>query len=146
MKKLALDLDARKRQSIYRHRRVVDGVRGTVVIQGGRSLVNFCSNDYLGLAQDPRVLEAFISAAREYGVGSGASHLVSGHSRIHHALEEELAEFTGRPRALLFSSGYLANLGTITALVGAGDSVLQDRLNHASLIDGGLLSGARFRR
>ncbi len=80
------------------------------------------------------------------GAGSGASHLISGHGREHAALEEELAAFTGRPRALLFSTGYMANLGVVTALAGRGESVLLDRLSHASLIDAGLLSGARFRR
>ena len=106
----------------------------------------FCSNDYLGLASHPRLVESFQQAAREYGVGSGASHLVCGHSRPHHQLEEALAELTGRPRALLFSSGFAANTGTLTTLLQKGDNVFQDRLNHASLLDGGLHSGARFRR
>ena len=99
-----------------------------------------------GLAADPRLAEAMNRGVARYGVGSGAAHLISGHSRAHHALEEELAEFTGRERALLFSTGYMANLGVISALVGRGDSVFEDRLNHASLIDGGLLSRARFKR
>jgi 8-amino-7-oxononanoate synthase len=102
----------------------------------GRDCIAFCSNDYLGLAQDPRVVEAFVNAARHWGVGSGASHLVSGHTVEHHALERELAEFVGRPRALLFSTGYMANLAVAGALLGRGDRVLEDRLNHASLIDG----------
>jgi 8-amino-7-oxononanoate synthase len=112
----------------------------------GAELLAFCSNDYLGLASHPRVVEAFIDAAREWGVGSGASHLVSGHCREHHALEEELAEFALRPRALLFSTGYMANLAVVTALLGQGDRVFEDRLNHASLLDAGLASGARFAR
>jgi 8-amino-7-oxononanoate synthase len=112
----------------------------------GRDCIAFCSNDYLGLSQDPRVVEAFVNAARHWGVGSGASHLVSGHTVEHHALERELAEFVGRPRALLFSTGYMANLAVAGALLGRGDRVLEDRLNHASLIDGGLASGARFGR
>ena len=112
----------------------------------GAELLAFCSNDYLGLARHPRVVEAFIDAAREWGVGSGASHLVSGHCREHHALEEELAEFALRPRALLFSTGYMANLAVVTALLGQGDRVFEDRLNHASLLDAGLASGARFAR
>jgi 8-amino-7-oxononanoate synthase len=112
----------------------------------GKAVINFCSNDYLGLANHEEVKKAFIEGIKKYGAGSGSAHLVNGHSSAHHALEEELAEFTGYPRALLFSTGYMANLGLAQALVGKGDSVLEDRLNHASLIDGGLLSGARFQR
>ena len=108
----------------------------------GSELLAFCSNDYLGLADHPRVVEAFVAAAREWGVGSGASHLVSGHCREHHLLEQELAAFTRRPRALLFSTGYMANLAVVTTLAGRGDRVLEDRLNHASLLD----AGARERR
>lgn len=111
---------------------------------GGRRLLNFCSNDYLGLAADPRVTAAFKAGADRWGVGSGASHLVSGHTAAHAELELALAEFTGRPRALLFGSGYAANLGTIGALLGQRDHVFEDRLNHASLLDGGWLSGADF--
>ena len=112
----------------------------------GQSVINFCSNDYLGLANHDEVKNAFIEGIKKYGAGSGAAHLVNGHSKAHQALEEELAEFTGYPRALLFSTGYMANLGLAQALVGKGDSILEDRLNHASLIDAGLLSGARFQR
>lgn len=112
----------------------------------GAELLAFCSNDYLGLADHPRVVEALVAAAHEWGVGSGASHLVSGHCREHHALEEELAAFVRRPRALLFSTGYMANLAVVTALLGRGDRVFEDRLNHASLLDAGLASGARFSR
>ena len=112
----------------------------------GRTLLNFCSNDYLGLANDERVRQAFQNGAEKWGVGSGASHLVCGHTTAHHELEEALAEFTGRPRCLLFSSGYAANMGTINALLGKRDSIYEDRLNHASLLDGGLISGARFKR
>ncbi len=113
---------------------------------GEREYLAFCSNDYLGLADHPEVTAAFVDAARRWGVGSGASHLISGHTREHHALEEELAEFTARPRALLFSTGYMANLAVVRALAGRGDAVHEDRLNHASLIDAGLASGARLRR
>lgn len=112
----------------------------------GRELLNFCSNDYLGLASHPRVIESLRQGALRYGVGSGASHLVCGHSAAHHMLEEALADFTGRPRALLFGTGFAANTGTLGALLKAGDTVLQDRLNHASLLDGALASGARLRR
>jgi 8-amino-7-oxononanoate synthase len=123
--------------------RVSGGVRASI---GGSELLAFCSNDYLGLADHPRVVEAFVAAAREWGVGSGASHLVSGHCREHQLLEQELAAFTRRPRALLFSTGYMANLAVVTTLAGKGDRVIEDRLNHASLLDAGLASGARFQR
>jgi 8-amino-7-oxononanoate synthase len=113
---------------------------------GARRLTAFCGNDYLGLAAHPDLRAAMKGAVDEYGVGSGAAHLVSGHTRAHHALEEELADFLGRPRALLFSTGYMANLGVISALAGRGDQVFEDRLNHASLLDAALLSRARLRR
>lgn len=106
----------------------------------------FASNDYLGLAGHPAIAAATISALEKYGTGAGASHLISGHHCAHAELEEALAEFTGRPRALLFSSGYAANMGTINALLKRGDLLLQDSLNHASLIDGGLLSPAHCKR
>jgi 8-amino-7-oxononanoate synthase len=111
----------------------------------GRELLGFCNNDYLGLSNHPQVIEALVHAAQR-GVGSGASHLVSGHSAEHHALEEELADFVGRERAVLFSTGYMANLGVIGALAGRRGLVVEDRLNHASLIDAGLLSGANLLR
>ncbi|WP_150049321.1 8-amino-7-oxononanoate synthase [Methylomonas rhizoryzae] len=131
---------------LLRARRISDGPQGVDVIVDGKSVVNFCSNDYLGLANHPEVIAAFQQAAERYGVGSGSAHLICGHTAAHHALEEELAEFTGRERALLFSTGYMANIGVIAGLLQRGDSVLEDRLNHASLLDGGLLSGARFQR
>jgi 8-amino-7-oxononanoate synthase len=118
----------------------------TRIIVDGQRLVDFSSNDYLGLAAHPALAAAMAECALRCGTGSGASHLVSGHGREHAALEEELADFTGRPRALLFSTGYMANLGVLTVLAGRGESVLLDRLSHASLLDAGLLSGARFRR
>ena len=139
-------LPQRRRDHLYRSRRVVEGRRGAQVRIGSSTLVSFCSNDYLGLAADPRVIQALQQAAESYGVGSGSAHLVSGHHHAHHALEEALAEFTGRPRALLFSTGYMANLGVLGALLGRGDTLLQDRLNHASLVDGGLLSRANVKR
>lgn len=139
-------LDARRADRLYRERRTVESAQGAEVVVDGRRYLNFCSNDYLGLANHPQVVAAFRQAAADFGVGSGASHLVCGHSRLHHALEERLAALTGRPRALLFSTGYMANLGVITALLGKGDFIFEDRLNHASLIDAGLLSGARFQR
>lgn len=135
-----------KQQGLYRRRRLVDGPQSVLMSVDGKPVINFCSNDYLGLANHPQVVAAFQEAANVYGVGSGSAHLICGHSRAHHALEQELAEFTGRQRALLFSTGYMANLGVISALLGRGDSVLEDRLNHASLLDGGLLSRANFSR
>jgi 8-amino-7-oxononanoate synthase len=146
MKDLAAELENRRQQGLYRSRRIHDGPQLPVMPMDGRSVLNFCSNDYLGLASHPEVVQAFQSAARDYGVGAGAAHLVNGHTRIHHELEDALAEFTGRDRALLFSTGYMANLGVASSLAGRGDQVLEDRLNHASLIDAGLLSGARLQR
>lgn len=143
---LSPKLDELSKQGLHRSRRIVESPQGINLICDGKPVINFCSNDYLGLANHPDVVNAFKSAANEFGVGSGSAHLVCGHSRIHHALEEELAEFAGRDRALLFSTGYMANLGAISALVGHGDTVLEDRLNHASLLDGGLLSSAKFKR
>lgn len=116
------------------------------MVSDGRRLVNFCSNDYLGLAADERLRASLARAVERWGVGAGASPLVCGYTSAHQALEEALARFTGRARALLFPSGYAANLGCIAALLGRGDRVLEDRLNHASLLDGGRLSGARFER
>ncbi|KKO16305.1 MULTISPECIES: 8-amino-7-oxononanoate synthase [Pseudomonas] len=147
---MAFDLTARlaerRAADLYRQRPLLESPQGPEVVVDGQRLLAFCSNDYLGLANHPEVIAAWQAGAERWGVGGGASHLVIGHSTPHHQVEEALAELTGRPRALLFSTGYMANLGAITALVGQGDTVLQDRLNHASLLDGGLLSGARFNR
>ncbi len=146
MKDLAAELVAREAAGLYRRRRVIDSPQGPILRSEGRELLSFCSNDYLGLANHPELIAALKRGADEYGVGSGAAHLVNGHSHAHHALEEELAAFTNRPRALLFSTGYMANLGVAGALLGRGDSAFEDRLNHASLLDAGLLSGARLVR
>jgi len=147
---MAFDLTARlaerRAADLYRQRPLLQTAQGPQVVVDGQPLLAFCNNDYLGLANHPEVIAAWRAGAERWGVGGGASHLVIGHSTPHHQLEEALAELTGRPRALLFSTGYMANLGAITALVGQGDTVLQDRLNHASLLDGGLLSRARFNR
>ncbi len=143
---LSANLEELALQNLYRSRRIVESPQSVELVIDGRKVVNFCSNDYLGLANYPDIAKAFKQAVDEYGVGSGAAHLICGHSREHHALEEELAEFTGRSRALLFSTGYMANLGVISALLERGDTVLEDRLNHASIIDGGLLSGAKLKR
>ncbi|OUS29974.1 8-amino-7-oxononanoate synthase [Gammaproteobacteria bacterium 45_16_T64] len=139
-------VNERKRQGLYRSRRLLDGAQKPLVTIDGERFLAFCSNDYLGLANHPKIVAAFKQAADIYGVGSGASHLVIGHSRVHHELEEALAERVGRDRALLFSSGYMANMGVINALAGRGDHVLEDKLNHASLLDGALLSNAKLQR
>lgn len=143
---LSARLAQRQADDLYRRRPLLESPQGPEVVIDGQPMLAFCSNDYLGLANHPEVIAAMRVGAERWGVGGGASHLVNGHCGPHHELELALAEFTGRPRALLFSTGYMANLGTVTALVGKGDSVLEDRLNHASLLDAGLLSGARFSR
>ena len=137
-------LDALRRADMYRVRRMLEGPQGREVVVDGRALLNFCSNDYLGLAADPRVAEAFRAGVAQWGTGSGASHLVCGHTRAHEELEAVLADFVGRPRALLYGSGYAANVGVVNALLSVGDFVFEDRLNHASLLDGGWISRARF--
>ena len=139
-------LDERRQQHLYRQRSNLNSRCAATIMVDGKSQHNFCSNDYLGLAGHPDIAKALQQGADKYGTGSGASHLISGHSQAHEQLEQELAEFTGRPRALLFSTGYMANMGVISALVGRRDLVLQDRLNHASLLDGGLLSRADLQR
>lgn len=143
---LLAELDRLRTAGRYRQRRVQHAPQQPQGHSGERPLLAFCSNDYLGLANHPRVIKALQLGADRWGVGSGSAHLVNGHSAAHQALEEELAEFTGRPRALLFSTGYMANLGVISALTGRGDTVFEDRLNHASLLDGALLARASLRR
>lgn len=135
-----------KQQHLYRSRKVTDGAQDVKTVINGKSLINFCSNDYLSLANHVQVKEAFKQGVDKYGVGSGASHLVSGHSLAHHNLEETLADYTGQARALLFSTGYSANLGIFSALKDELDWVLQDKLNHASLIDGNQLINLPIQR
>ncbi|MXS84717.1 8-amino-7-oxononanoate synthase [Nitrosomonas sp. HPC101] len=139
-------LQQRRHEGLYRSRPVLAGPQSPHVIIDGKAYLAFCSNDYLGLANHSALIEAVAEGARRYGVGSGASHLISGHSQAHHELEQALAEFVGLPRALLFSTGYMANLAAVTALVGRGDAIFADRLNHASLNDAALLSRACFIR
>ncbi|MFN2308280.1 MAG: 8-amino-7-oxononanoate synthase [Gammaproteobacteria bacterium] len=146
MKDLRHDLEQRKAQQLYRARRVSASPQGPLMRIDGAEVLSFCSNDYLGLANHPEVIRALQAGAQAWGVGSGAAHLVNGHSAAHHALEEELAEFTGYPRALLFSTGYMANLGVAGALLGRGDRIFEDRFNHASLLDAARYSGARLLR
>ncbi len=135
-----------ERDGLKRLRRTLETPCGPLARVDGRDLISFCSNDYLGLANDPKLIDAACAGAKKWGVGSGASHLVSGHLSPHEELEQELATFTGFPRALLFSTGYVANLGIIVALVGRGDAVFADKLNHASLIDAVQLSRADHER
>jgi len=139
-------LAKRRAQGLYRTRMVLDSPQAVEVRVGADALLSFCSNDYLGLANHPRVVEAFRSAVGRYGAGAGASHLVTGHTRAHHRLEDELAELIGSERTLLFSTGYMANLGIVSALAGRGSRIYEDRLNHASLIDAARLARAKVTR
>ena len=143
---LAAELAGINAHGLKRRRHTLGGPQGAHVVVDGREVVAFCSNDYLGLAADPRLTAAAREGAERYGVGAGASHLILGHNTAHHALEEALARFVNLPRALLFSTGYMANLGIVTALAGRDDAVFADKFNHASLNDAVLLSRAEFRR
>lgn len=142
MPNLASQLAELDAQKLLRKRRVVASSQGTQLLVDGKSYLSFCSNDYLGLANHPALTEALIRGAREYGLGAAASHLISGHMAPHDTLEIALAKFTGLPRALYFSSGYMANTGLIPALVNRGDGIFSDALNHACIIDGARLSRA----
>lgn len=139
-------LKEKQAQHLYRSPFLSESAQQPQMKINGKDTLTFCSNDYLGLANHPDIRKAFKQAADKYGVGSGAAHLINGHSIEHQKLEEELAEFTGRERALLFSTGYMANIGIVNALMGRGDKIFADRLNHASLIDASLLSKAKMQR
>jgi 8-amino-7-oxononanoate synthase len=143
---LRTELAEIEQRGLWRKRRVLETPQGARVKVDGREYIAFCSNDYLGLAAHPQLIEAAREGAARHGVGAGASHLIAGHSTAHRELEHRLAAFVGLPRALLFSAGYLANIGVVTALIGRGDAVFADRLNHASLNDAALLSRAEFKR
>lgn len=145
MQDFTTGLEALASQSLLRTRRVVEGPQGPLLQVEGTQELSFCSNDYLGLANHPALIAAATDALQRYGMGAGASPLISGHSRAHETLESELAAFVGMPSALVFGSGYMANLGVTAALVGKGDTVIVDRLAHASLIDGARLSGASLK-
>ncbi len=140
------ELDTRAAQGLLRHRCSLQSAQGTCVKVNGKPTLSFSSNDYLGLACHPQLLAALQAGMQQYGLGAGASHLVSGHFSAHDELEHALAEFVGKPAALLFSSGYLANLGAVQALVGRRDRIFADKLNHASLNDAMLLSRAQVCR
>jgi len=153
MKNLQQALKQLQTQGLYRKRKILQSPQGREIVLDSQRVLNFCSNDYLGLANHPDVKKAFIAASQQYGAGSGAAHLVNGHSKAHHALEEELAEFCGLPRALLFSTGYMANLGLAQSLFVQSENqsaknnyLLQDRLNHASLIDAARISDSKLMR
>jgi 8-amino-7-oxononanoate synthase len=146
LERLAVQTAERAQAQLQRRLRTVTRAEGAFVESGGQRLLAFCSNDYLGLAQDARLIAAWKQAADACGVGSGSAHLVCGHYREHAELEEALAEWTGRERALLFSTGYMANLGVMQALLQRGDVCVQDKLNHACLLDGAQLAGAVLKR
>ena len=139
---VASALEVLRRNGLYRQRRVIETAQGARVVLDGAEVLLLCSNDYLGLAGHPAVRAAAAEAAERWGAGAGASPLVSGHMAIHRELEEELAEFKGHDACVLFGSGFLANVGIISALAGADDVILSDALNHASLIEGCRLSRA----
>lgn len=146
--RLAVQTAERGRAALLRRARTVEHADGPWLEIEGRRLLGFCSNDYLGLAQHPQLIAAFKRVVDDEGVGSTAAHLVCGHRREHAMLEEALADWTGRERALLFSTGYAANLGALQALLGGVDGALcvQDKLNHACLIDGARLAGGELKR
>lgn len=143
LERLAIQTSKREQQHLRRRLRVIDRVDGPWIESGGRRLLGFCSNDYLGLSQHPQLVAALKQAA---SVGSTSAHLICGHLREHAQLEEALAEWTGRERALLFSTGYMANLGAMQALLARGELCVQDKLNHACLLDGAQLAGAELKR
>ncbi len=143
---LAEQLRAREQQGLRRFRQAVESPQASHITMDGRNYLAFSSNDYLGLANHPELIQSACEGAQRFGVGAGASHLIHGHSVVHHHLENALANFTGFPQALLFSTGYMANMGVVTGLVGREDAIFADKLNHASLNDAGLLSRAKFIR
>lgn len=143
---LQFQLAERAAKGLLRQRRTVTSAQGARLTADGKQYISFCSNDYLGLANHPRIIAELKLGAERYGVGAGAAHLVSGHSLAHEALESELAAFVGKPSVLLFSTGYMANMGAVQALVDRGDTVFADKLNHASLNDAMLLSRANVKR
>lgn len=143
---LQTELEERAALGLLRQRRTLQSPQSPHIVVDGKPYLSFCSNDYLGLASHPELTDAMQRGAAQYGAGAGAAHLVSGHTQAHHELEVALATFVGKPAALLFSTGYMANLGVVQALVGKGDTVFADKLNHASLNDAMLLSRAEMKR
>jgi 8-amino-7-oxononanoate synthase len=143
---LSEGLERLESKGLLRQRRLLGSAQGALIEIDGKGLLSFASNDYLGLAHHSKLREAAIEGIDLWGVGAGSSHLICGHHRAHQAFEDAAAKFVGLPRALVFSTGYMANIGVVTALVGRGDAVFADRLNHASLNDAALLSRADFER
>jgi 8-amino-7-oxononanoate synthase len=143
---LESELAERSAAGLTRRRRLLESAQGVHIRCDGRQVLSFCSNDYLGLANDPGLVSAMQAAVAQDGVGGGASHLITGHHQSHQTFEQVFAEFVGMPEALLFSTGYMANLGIITALLGRSDAVFADKLNHASLNDAVVLSRAEMHR
>ena len=143
---LSAALAQRQAEGLYRSRLTLAGGAGVRRRLGAGEVLDFCSNDYLGLASDPRLVEALQAGAARWGAGAGASHLLGGHTAAHEQAEAALAAWTGRPRALLFSTGFMANLGIAAALAGPRRPVFEDRLNHASLLDAAFAARARLRR
>lgn len=145
MEKISNELKKIKESGLYRELNILEGAQGPHVKIKGRTYISFCSNNYLGLANHPEVVKAVEDAVGKYGWGAGASRLVSGNTELHQALEDEISKFKKKEAAIVFPTGYMANIGTICSLVSSGDLVICDRLNHASIIDGCRLSGATFR-
>ncbi|MDD4929457.1 MAG: 8-amino-7-oxononanoate synthase [Gallionella sp.] len=143
---LQLQLDERAALGLLRSRRTVFSPQSPHIVVEGTPYLSFCSNDYLGLAHHPKLIAALQQGAQQWGAGAGSAHLVNGHFLPHEQLEHELADFAGKPAALLFSTGYMANLGVVQALAGRGDTVFADKLNHASLNDAMQLSRACVKR
>ena len=143
---LTCQLQSLASDNLLRRRRTLESACGPYAVIDGEPFLAFCSNDYLGLASHPALMEAVASSVRRWGTGSGGSHVVSGHMQPHEELEKALAAFVGAERALFYSTGYMANIGVVPTLVGRGDAVFADRLNHASLIDAVQLSRAEHRR
>jgi glycine C-acetyltransferase len=146
LEEIGLELEELRQKGLYRQLRLVAGDQGSRVVIDGRDALLLCSNNYLGLANHPYLKDAAIKAVERYGTGSGAARLVSGNMELHDALEKRIAAFKGTEASLVFNSGYAANTGIIPALVGRGDVIFSDRLNHASIVDGALLSRAKLVR
>jgi len=143
---LQKELEQRKVDGLLRQRRLLDSPQAEHIVANQKPYLSFCSNDYLGLANRPELIAVMQQAAGDSGVGSGASNLITGHHRYHDSLEKQLARFVDMPAALLFSTGYMANIGVLGALMGRGDAIFADKLNHACLNDGGYFSYADFHR
>ena len=138
--------EQRKSDSLWRTLKIVDSPPERAIRIGDKTLLNFCSNNYLSLANHPSMVNAATDATAKYGTSTSASHLIAGHNALHEKLEKEIANFTGAEKANLFSTGYMANLAVPDTLLGRNDLLIQDRLNHASIIDGGKITNAKVRR